>query len=115
MLPLLHEMLCFYICAEESLEPGMLSSLSVLLLAAAQSERARPAYEGERVRCCTCPVPFVFTVLSKTSNASIALYRVSAHIVLWLSIIAVTRCRADLRIYYGWDNGLVKASDLSFS
>ena len=112
-------MLCFYICAEESLEPGMLSSLSVLLLAAAQSERARPAYEGERVRCCTCPVPFVFTVLSETSNASIALYRVSAHIVfmivLWLSIIAVTRCRADLRIYYGWDNGLVKASDLSLS
>ena len=109
-------MLCFYICAEESLEPGLLSSLSVLLLAAAQSERARPAYEGERVRCCTCPVPFVFTVLSQTSNASIALYlqSLSTHIVLWLSI-AVTRCRADLRIYYGWDNGLVKASDLSLS
>ena len=112
MLPLLHEMLCFYICAEESLEPGLLSSLSVLLLAAAQSERARPAYEGERVRCCTCPVPFVFTVsIGNKQRFHRPLQSLSTH-RLGLSIIAVTRCRAGLRIYYGWDNGLVKASVL---
>ena len=43
------------------------------------------------------------------------LQSLSTHRLVMVSIIAVTRCRADLRIYYGWDNGLVKASDLSLS
>ena len=58
---------CVYICAEESLEPGCLLC-RLLLLAAAQSERARPAYEGERVRCCTCPVPFYLQCYRKQAT-----------------------------------------------